>query len=750
MPTEYPTTTTAVICDTSAKVHDMVERLLQAELVVYDTETSGHTGVKAKAGLDMRVAQVLCFSFADCAGTGFVVPMKGRLPHETLSYTERARDPITKNFLRGPDGKGYDITYEYEQPLGWDWLTGTYPKESLPEFWSAADRITVLDELRRLFESGTAMCAQNSKFDMHVIATLGIRVKQTQFDTRLAHALVAEEDPHDLETLRKHYTNVAYYEGWKKTYTVYSTKPSGKPFKHKFRSGDSYALIPTEMRDQYAAADADTTWRVAEELMKAIDAEGQATWDILNLIAMPLNEALFEIEQTGAYVDVERLARVNTQYSEAIRHKELELDAIAGHPIASTNNDDVAALLYDQLGLPVLKRTPTGDRSIDAPTLSELASDVTTDHPVLGILRQLSKMKTMRNTFLAGKDDQSGLRKHLDEKGRIHTSYSATLTTGRLSSSPNLQNIPNPGKGGLDQEDDIAPEVLAEAAEVRGIFSGYVDDDGEEVWIVGADYSQLELRIQAEFCNEPLLKAAFARGEVDQHRLTAAEVLGIPESEVTDAQRKDAKRVNFGFGYGGGVPMVIRSTGWDEDRAREFLEKLRAAYPATEAMRRQIARQIARDGYVDSPVGRRRHFPKYAALAARLRALGRTERGDPVAAELRKAIARIERQGYNHDIQSTGSDIMSFSTIELGHNELLHETKTKMFLSLHDAGYFYVKRKHLDVVIPEIGRVMTWVPQHYLGWHIPVDIEAGPRWGDHVISVKGERTPPNLQQVTAA
>lgn len=671
-------------CRSVEQVRWLVDRLLEQDLVAFDTETAG---VVEGSGIDMRYAEPICISFSYQKGSGWVVPFYGQLPLEKW-HRRRTSD---------------------------SWDTPEFSWDDVPFLWDPDDLPAVIAELQRFFSSDVPAVAQNGKFDQHVLAKLGIEVRNFSFDTMLAHHLVDENAAHGLEHLRATYTDLPRYEDWK------DEMP---------RQSAPYVLAPTDRLWQYAAADTDVTRRSAWALMEEMSRAGDDLWWVYTHIAHPLSDALFRIERTGMLVDVPEMLRLQEKFTGWMAAEAEKIAAVAGADFNPDSPVQLARLLYADWGLTVGKRTDTGQPSTDADALRELIETVPPDSEAAGFLRahlRRQKLKKSVQTYLAGEDCRSGLFKHLDRDSRIHSTFKIhRAVTGRLSSAdPNLQNITKRDPGDI-ADDDVDPADIA----IRSIFAappGYV--------LLEADFSQLELRIQAYVTGEQVLLDAFAKGEVDQHKLTAGLVFGVPFEEVTKAQRAVGKTTNFATNYGGGAGAIQRATKLPKEECAEILERLRAGYPATESARRRAGRDLLRFGYVQNVFGRRRRFPTYALAHAASRS--RTEAGRIAW----KDAARMERQAYNFTIQSTGSDILSLATIELVlHDDWLMQMGVIPCLTLHDAFYAYVPVAVIEDVARHIGQVMAGIVRRFPGiadWNLPVDVAWGPRWGQVTGELKG-------------
>src|SRR5436309_1965929 len=353
--------------------------------------------------------------------------------------------------------------------------------------------------------------------------------------------------------------------------------------------------VPVAQVATYAAEDADIPLLIHPILASRLS---EMQLDQLNeTVEVPLIEVLADMEFTGVRVDPARLAELSARYGERLAQLKGEIEEIAGHPLNIGSPKQLAQVLFQELGLPVLKRTKTGP-STDADVLEELAES----HPLPAKIVEYRQYAKLKNTYV----DALPAMIH-PETGRVHASFNQVVAaTGRLSSSdPNLQNIPIRTEEGRE----IRSAFIADP---RGAVSPKLPDAsfGEtrlrERWkLLAADYSQIELRILAHFSHDESLCAAFDRDE-DIHTLVAGQVFGVPLAEVTSAMRRSAKAVNFGVIYGQSPFGLAKSLGIEQSDAAKFIDRYFAGYPGVDAFLLQTLVQCRRDGYVSTISGRRR------------------------------------------------------------------------------------------------------------------------------------------------
>ena len=398
-------------------------------------------------------------------------------------------------------------------------------------------------------------------------------------------------------------------------------------------------------------------------------------------IELPLAGVLADMESEGVAIDVPYLKQMQDELGAQLAAIEKEVEDVAGQKFNLNAPQQLAKVLFEDLRLPVGKRTKTG-YSTDADTLETLREK----HPIVGLIlehRQLSKLKSTYVDALPQLVDPMS--------GRVHTSFGqASTATGRLSSSnPNLMNIP------------IRTEL---GQRIRRAFKAGRPDHV----MVSADYSQIELRIAAHLSGDPKLLGAFAAGQ-DIHTATAAAVFKISLEEVTPDQRRLAKVANFGSIYGQGEYGLSQQLGITGDVAREFLGQYWSTYARLREYLDDIRRKAREEGLVVSATGRRRSIPDLRSPNFQLR-------------------GAAERMAINFPMQSLAADIIKIAMVRL-HREIdADEIEGRMLLQVHDELLFEVPRSELDQFAEKVPRIMTGAYELETG--IEVETKVGPNWAD--------------------
>ncbi|MDX5408323.1 MAG: DNA polymerase I [Chromatiaceae bacterium] len=506
----------------------------------------------------------------------------------------------------------------------------------------------VLAELKPWLEdSSKAKVGQNLKYDQSVLARYGIALRGVQFDTMLeSYVLNSVAARHDMDSL------ALKYLGHK---TVSFEEIAGKGAKQL-----TFNQIELEKAAHYAAEDADITLRLHQSLWPQLQQQAGLS-KVLTEIEMPLVDILSRIERHGVLIDSNLLAQQSEQLASRISELEQQAYQQAGKPFNLASPKQLQEILFDQMQLPVLKKTPTGAPSTAEEVLAELALEyefpkLITEH------RGLSKLKSTYTDKLP-KMLQAAT-------GRVHTSYhQAVAATGRLSSTdPNLQNIP------------IRTE------EGRRIRQAFIAPAGKK--IVAVDYSQIELRIMAHLSQDKALLQAFANG-LDIHRATAAEVFGVRLEEVSSEQRRSAKAVNFGLIYGMSAFGLAKQLGVSRNDAQQYVDRYFERFPGVLDYMERTRKQAHELGYVETLFGRRLYLPEINAqnMARRKGA---------------------ERAAINAPMQGTAADIIKKAMIVVDNWIQRHSADTvAMIMQVHDELVFEVDEAAVEQVIPELVKLMA-------------------------------------------
>ena len=519
---------------------------------------------------------------------------------------------------------------------------------------------TVLHKLKPWLENAAKpKLGQNLKYDKHVFANHGIQLNGIVHDTLLQSYVLESHRPHNMDSLALRHLDVK---------TISYDAVTGKGVN---RIGfDEVAL---DIATEYAAEDADITLRLHQTLYPGIQKEERLNY-IYREIEMPVLDVLFEIERNGVLLDYKLLQRQSHELGEKLQTLEQQAHMLAGQPFNLNSPKQIQEILFTQLKLPVIKKTPTGVPSTDEDVLQQLALD----YPLPKLLldyRGLAKLKSTYTDKLPLMMDRN--------TGRVHTNYAqAVAVTGRLASSdPNLQNIP------------------VRTSEGRRIREAFIAPPGHK--IVSADYSQIELRIMAHISQDEGLLKAFAAGE-DIHRATAAEILGIPLDQVDQEQRRYAKVINFGLIYGMSEFGLASQLGIERSAARAYMERYFARYPGVDTYMRQTREKARQLGYVETVLGRRLWLPEIN------NANGNRRQG-------------AERAAINAPMQGTAADIIKLAMIAV--RNWLHQERlnSKLIMQVHD-------ELVLEVPDDEVALVKDTLPAcmgNVLQLDVPLLIEVG-------------------------
>ena len=519
-----------------------------------------------------------------------------------------------------------------------------------------------------LENSKATKVGQNLKYDQHVFTNHGIALAGVTDDTLLmSYVLDAGREgarTHDLGALAERHLGLA---------TIPYEALCGKG-----AHAIGFEQVEVARAAEYAAEDADLTLRIAEVLGARLATEEKLA-SVYRDIELPTREVLFRMERNGVLVDARLLEIQSHEIGRKLLLLEAQAHELAGQPFNLASPKQLAEILFNKLGLPVKKKTPTGGPSTDEEVLSELALDYPLPKALLEH-RSLAKLKGTYTDKLP--------RMVNPATGRVHTSFSqSTAVTGRLASTdPNLQNIP------------------VRTPEGRRIRQAFVAPEGAS--IVSADYSQIELRIMAHLSDDARLLDAFAKGE-DVHRATASEIFGVTPLEVGPDQRRVAKVINFGLIYGMSAFGLARELGLERAAAQAYIERYFARYPGV-ARYMEDTRESARDkGYVETVFGRRLWLPEIRASQAARR-------------------QGAERAAINAPMQGTAADLIKLSMAAVQHWLDKGRRDTKLVLQVHDELVLEVPDVELIEVREALPRLMGGVAR--LKVPLLVEVGVGPNW----------------------
>ncbi|HEY5307927.1 MAG TPA: DNA polymerase I, partial [Casimicrobiaceae bacterium] len=507
---------------------------------------------------------------------------------------------------------------------------------------------------------------QNLKYDQHALANAGLTLCGVAHDTLLESYVLESHKPHDMESLALRHLNLP---------TISYDQVTGKG-----AARIPFEQVAIERATEYSAEDADVTLRLHHALYPRIAADTRLD-HVYAQIEMPVREILFRMERNGILIDSRLLAQQSRQLGERVLALEQEAHQLAGQPFNLGSPKQLGEILFQRMGLPVVKKTATGQPSTDEEVLQELAAD----YPLPKVLLEHRSVSKLKSTYT----DKLPLMVNA-RTGRVHTTFAqATAVTGRLASNdPNLQNIP------------------VRTAEGRRIREAFIAPVGHV--LVSADYSQIELRIMAHLSEDPALVNAFHEGR-DIHRATAGEIFGVPPDDVTSEQRRYIKAVNFGLIYGMGAFGLAQQLGIERGAAQQFIDKYFARYPGV-AQYMQRTREVAREqGYVETVFGRRLWLPDIKAAGGPRR-------------------AGAERAAINAPMQGTAADLIKLAMIAVQGWLDQEQLGTKLLLQVHDELVLEVPESEVERVRRDLPGHMTNVAQ--LRVPLVVDVGVGANWDE--------------------
>ena len=529
-------------------------------------------------------------------------------------------------------------------------------------------REVVLDALRPLFaDAGKRKLGQHGKYDLHVLRCHGVEVRGYSDDTMLeSFVFNATASRHDLDSLAKRYLG---YD------TIKYTDVAGKGAKQI-----AFSHVALDDATRYAAEDADVTQRLHRVLAPKLAAE-PALERVYRDIEIPLVPVLERIESNGVMIDMDELRRQSVDLGRRMLSLQQQATGLAGRTFNLDSPKQVCALLYEELKLPALVKTPTGQPSANEEALEAIA-DL---HELPRVILDYRSLAKLRSTYTDKLPDMVN-----PDDGRVHTSYhQAGAATGRLASAdPNLQNIP------IRTEDG------------RRIRKAFVAPPGRK--IVACDYSQIELRIMAHLSEDPALLRAFASG-ADIHRATAAEVFGKTIEDVSGNERRAAKAINFGLMYGMSAFGLAKQLGISRGEAQDYIALYFNRYPGVREFMDRTRQQAREQGYVETVFGRRLYLENIAARNQGLR-------------------AGAERAAINAPMQGTAADIIKRAMIAIDAWLAPHRERALMVLQVHDELVFEVDAGFVESMLAEVTTRMAAAAE--LRVPLVVDSGIGDNWDE--------------------
>jgi DNA polymerase-1 len=435
----------------------------------------------------------------------------------------------------------------------------------------------------------------------------------------------------------------------------------------------TFNQIAIEKAAPYAAEDADITLRLHQALYPKL-AQDAGLLNVYNQIEMPLLPVLQRIERTGALIDGKLLQQQSLQLAAQLDQLQKEAFELAGEEFNLSSPKQLGEILFNKLKIPAIKKTATGQASTAEDVLQELALD----YPLPKLLLEHRSLAKLKSTYT---DKLPHMVNNVT--GRVHTSYhQAGAATGRFSSTePNLQNIP------------------IKTAEGRRIRQAFIAPKGSK--IVAADYSQIELRIMAHLSQDAGLLNAFSSGQ-DVHRATAAEVFGVPLTQVSQDQRRSAKAINFGLIYGMSAFGLAKQLHVGRGEAQKYIDLYFARYPGVKRYMDETRALAYEQGYVSTLCGRRLYLPD-------------------IKSNDRARRQGAERTAINAPMQGTAADIIKMAMVTV--DNFLHQEQlnARIIMQVHDELVFEMEESLVADLTPQICTLMSGV----LSLDVPLLVEAG-------------------------
>ena len=508
---------------------------------------------------------------------------------------------------------------------------------------------------------------QHGKYDLHVLRRHGIDVQGYVEDTMLeSFVFNAGISRHDMDTLAQKYLGYT---------TIKFEEVCGKGAKQI-----SFADVDLEHATAYAAEDADITLRLHQVLSEKLKATPSLE-KVYRDIEMPLVPVLTRMEANGILIDAVELKRQSADLTQRMHATQQRAYEIANRSFNLDSPKQVGALLFEELKLPALVKTPTG-----APSTNEEALEAIADqHELPRLILDHRGMAKLRSTYTEKLPEMIN-----PTTGRVHTSYhQAGAATGRLSSNdPNLQNIP------IRSEDG------------RRIRKAFIAPPGRI--LVACDYSQIELRIMAHLSEDPGLVNAFASG-IDVHKATAAEVFAVPVAEVSGDQRRAAKAINFGLMYGMSAFGLAKQLGIGRGEAQDYIALYFARYPGVREFMDRIRAKAREDGFVETVFGRRLYLQE-------IQSRNQAQR------------AGAERAAINAPMQGTAADIIKRAMISVDAWIGNHSDKALLLLQVHDELVLECDEDFKATLVSEVKARMEAAAE--LRVPLIVDVGSGNNWDE--------------------
>ena len=530
------------------------------------------------------------------------------------------------------------------------------------------DRQYVLDEMKSFLEDPDCRkVGHHLKYDAHIFARYDIALDGMAYDSMLeSYVLNSVATRHDMDSVAGYYLNID---------TIHYEDVAGKGAKQL-----TFNQVDLDQAAPYAAEDADITLKLHQHLWSELS-KIDSLEAVYTAIEQPLVPVLLAMEETGVLLDRDMLRKQSRKLADKMAELEQSAHDLAGGPFNLGSPKQLQEILFGELGLPVIRKTPKGQPSTAEDVLQELADDYDLPRVILEY-RSVSKLKSTCTDKLPEQISPTD--------GRVHTSYhQAVAATGRLSSTdPNLQNIP------------------IRTPEGRRIRQAFVPPDGNV--LLAADYSQIELRIMAHLSGDPGLVGAF-QDDLDVHAATAAEVFDLALDEVTADHRRSAKAINFGLMYGMSAFGLGKQLGISRGQAQEYVDLYFDRYPGVKQFMDDIREQARDRGFVETEFGRRLYLPEINDRNMQRRQYA-------------------ERSAINAPMQGTAADIIKRAMISVQDWLSSGKVPARMIMQVHDELVLEVADSAVEEVKTELVRLMSTAAN--LSVPLRVDAGVGANWDE--------------------
>ncbi|MHC4370596.1 MAG: DNA polymerase I [Planctomycetota bacterium] len=549
--------------------------------------------------------------------------------------------------------------------FSWKSHEGYYLPVKAPLGAKHLDIDTVRQELAPILaDEKVKKIGQNIKYDLLVLQNAQMPIKGVHFDTMVASYCLEPGRSHSMDNMAADYLN-------------YECVPISALI-GKGRNQLTFDMVDTAAAGEYAAEDADITFRLYMYLRDRLEGEPSLK-KLFEEVEMPLVPVLAAMEYNGVSLDTKLLRRMSGEIGETLKTITDQIYEQAGEVFNIDSPKQLAEILFDKLGLPTIRVGKSG-RSTDAGVLEQLAGQ----HPVTALVLEYRMLSKLQNTYV----DKLGALIN-PRTGRVHASFNQTITaTGRLSSSgPNLQNIP------------IRTEL---GGKVRSAFVPEKESD----CILSADYSQIELRLLAHFSRDEALMEAFA-ADRDIHRFVASQIYECPIEQVTGEMRSRCKAVNFGIIYGQGAFGLSRTIGISRTDAKKFIDDYFARYSSIRKFMDDCVEQAKETGYAETILHRRRRIANLSSKNSNKR-------------------SQAERLAINTAIQGSAADMIKIAMTTIQRKIEAEDLPVSMILQVHDELVF-------ELPATEAQEHSKWIQEHMTGairLDVPlkVDVAIGPNW----------------------